>query len=329
MKNIEKVLKNRFLVKEINPDLSFVKKRKSIKILYGETFDLFGMTIDSLKYYFFLSLVHRYLEQTGAKVTSIVLVGDRAALMNDSAIEKNKLVVEGQKRVEFIKKIIQVYSLPVKPLLMSEMLKENKIPALIGTVEKYISTSDEAKKLLKKTVLTNRIKQEIKSGFLYSKEEIAIGTLFDIKIGPPREKNYDEVTRMIQRGNDINQLLSIYLQPSYPLGKDFSFFLSHPEIEEFGLTPYKAGSNKLQEFRIILGNTSYDDACQLISNSFESLETNIVHPVFDILVITDLARKFIENDFSEFASYKFEDISNLKGITQKQLEKYIYLPLSL
>ncbi len=329
MKNIEKILKNRFLVKEISPDLSVVEKRKSIKILYGETFDLFGMTIDSLKYYFFISLIHKYFEQSEIKVTSIVLVGDKAALMNDSAAEKDKLVVEGQKRVEFIKKIIQIYNLPIKPLLMSEILIENKMPTLIETVEKYISTSDESKKLLEKTVLKNRIRQEVKSGFQYSKEEIAIGILFDIKIGPPREKNYDEVTRMVQKGNDINQLLSIYLQPSYPLGKDFSFFINHPEIEEFGLTPYKAGSNKLQEFRIILGNTSYDDACQLISNSFESLEANIVHPVFDTLVITDLARKFIENDFSEFLSYKFEDISNLKGITQKQLKKYIYLPLSL
>jgi hypothetical protein len=212
---------------------------------------------------------------------------------------------------------------------MSEMLEEQKIPALIKNVEKYIDTSDEAKKFLTKTILKNRIKQEVKSNFQYSKEEVAIGTLFDIKIGPPREKNYDEVTRMIQRNNDINELISIYLQPSYPLGKDFSFFLNHPEIEEFGITPYKAGSNKLQESRIILGSTSYKESCRLLSDSFESLEINTVHPVFDSLVITDLARKFIENDFSEFASYKFEDISTLVGITQKQLEKYIYLPLSL
>ncbi len=329
MKNIEKILKNKLLVKEIIPGLSIVGKRKSIKLLYGETYDLLGMTIDSLKYYFFVSLIHKYFEQAGVNVVSIVLVGDRAATMNDSSVEKDKLVIEGQKRIELIKKVIQVYRLPIKPLLMSEMLKEQKIPALIKNVENYIDTSDEAKKFLTKTVLKNRIKQEVKSNFQYSKEEIAIGTLFDVKIGPPREKNYDEVTRMVQRNNDINELISIYLQPSYPLGKDFSFFLNHPEIEEFGITPYKAGSNKLQESRIILGKTDYRSACRLILDSFDSLEIETAHPIFDLLAITDLAKIFIEDEHSAFIDFKFKDISDLKKTVQKQIKKYIYIPLSL
>lgn len=329
MKNIEKILKNRFLVKEINPDLSVVEKRKSIKILYGETYDLLGMTIDSLKYYFFISLIHKHFEQSGVNVVSIVLVGDRASIMNDSSAEKDKLIIEGQKRVEFIRKVVQTYNLPIKPILMSEMLKENKIPALIRTVEKYIDSSDEAKKFLTKTVLQNRIKQEMKSNFQYSKEEIAIGTLFDIKIGPPREKNYDEVTRMIQKNNGISQLLSIYLQPTYPLGKDFSFFLNHPEIEEFGLTPYKAGSNKLQDSRIILVSTSYKESCRLLSDSFESLESDTAHPLLDMLNITEMAKKFMKNDFMGFKTPVFTNVDSLKSLIKKQIKDYIYKPLSL
>jgi hypothetical protein len=328
MKNVEKILKNRLLVKETDPAFSAVKKRKSIRILYGETYDLLGMTIDSLKYYFFTSLIHKYFEISGIKVTSIILVGDRATLMNDSSAEKDKLIIEGQKRIKLIKKIIQIYKLPIKPLLMSEMLKENKIPTLVGTVEKYVNTSDKAKKFLEKTVLKNKIKQETKSNFQYSKEEIAIGTLFDIKIGPPREKNYDEVTRMIQKNNNINQLISIYLQPSYPLGKDFPFFINHPEIEEFGLTPYKSGSNRLQENRIVIGQTNFEHSKRLIENSFLSKNPLLPNPVLDIYLISKMAEFFL-NSKSEMTEINLIDVLDLKKETCKSLHENIYKPLNL
>jgi len=108
----------------------------------------------------------------------------------------------------------------------------------------------------------------------------------------------------------------MYLTPTQPLGQNFAFFLTHPEIEEYGITPYKAGSNKLQDFRIILGETPLRRAKELLETSFESDKKETVHPVKDIYEITEGARMFLQKE-------------KIYPDTVAQLEEYIYKPLGL
>ena len=115
---------------------------------------------------------------------------------------------------------------------------------------------------------------------------------FDLKVGPPRERFYDEAAAMIAKKLNIGCYKALYLTPTYPLGLDFVYFLLHPEIEEFGLTPYKAGSNKLQEHRIILGNTPIERVQELINTSFVPKHTGLPYPVRDLNAIVGLAKHF-------------------------------------
>lgn len=279
---------------------------KKLQLFYGETVDEFGMPIDCLKYYFALSKLQK---QSSAEAT--VVVADVASLLNDSAIQKQEQIkMSLHNRIELLNKIIAVYGLPITIRLMSELFETNEYKILrkkVGNVDLKI-----IEPLLSKTVPMHKLEEERKKKFQYALDAIATGLLFDIKIGPPRERFYDEAGEKIMPG----KLKSIYLTPTQPLGKNFAFFLTHPEIEEYGVTPYKAGSNKLQDFRIILGETSLVRAKKLLETSFESEKKETVHPVKDVYEITDMARVFLQKE-------------KIYQKTHVSLEEYIYKPLGL
>ena len=161
-------------------------------------------------------------------------------------------------------------------------------------VQNVVSNSTEIQLMLQKTVLQNRIRQEDKTTYKYASEAIATALLFDLKVGPPRERFYDEAALLIAKKLGRKNYGSIYLTPTYPLGLDFIYFLLHPEIEKFGLTPYKAGSNKLQDNRIILGKTSINRLQELILSSFVPKQKGLPDPVGDLHSIVDLAKHFMK-----------------------------------
>ena len=45
---------------------------------------------------------------------------------------------------------------------------------------------------------------------------------------------------------------------AFQLVENYLFYLINPEIEKYGLTPYKAESNKLENNRIVIGKTSLE-----------------------------------------------------------------------
>ena len=96
---------------------------KPIRILYGETYDQYGITIDSLKYYFFLAILSNKLKGLGINSESVVLIADRASILNKSATDKVGLVNEGKKRLEQCQSISQKYNLQIKFQLMSEYVR--------------------------------------------------------------------------------------------------------------------------------------------------------------------------------------------------------------
>lgn len=278
---------------------------KKIQLFYGETVDEFGMPIDCLKYYFALSTLQKQLS-----ADATVVVADVASFMNDSTVQKREQIKSSLKRrIKLLEKIILMYRLPIKIRLMSEIFMTDEYKRIRAEVAKIDLKVIEP--ILSKTILPNKLAEERKKKFQYAFDAIATGLLFDVKIGPPRERFYDEAGDKIMPG----KLKSIYLTPTQPLGKNFAFFLTHPEIEEYGVTPYKAGSNKLHDFRIILGETSIAKAKMLINTSFESNNPDTVHPVKDIHAITEMAREFLGVKISKD--------------TLSQLCECIYAPLGL
>ena len=259
-----------------------VLKKPGVNILYGETHDLLGITVDSLKYYLFVALFP----------DSTILIADTASTINQSSGDGQTILEEGKRRLVQIQEIIQTYHLPVRVQLMSELFKERHVQDLIEQVQRVVAATPEIQSMLQKTVLQNRIRQEDKSAYRYAAEAIATSLLFDLKVGPPRERFYDEAAMLIATALKRECYKSIYLTPTYPLGLDFLYFLLHPEIEEFGLTPYKAGSNKLQDYRIILGKTIPEQIQKLINTTFVPKPAGLPDPVGDLKNIIHLAKHF-------------------------------------
>jgi len=118
MKNKQTIINelfNKLLVKEVVPSVEEIIKRaetkKTMKLIYGETYDLFGLTIDSLKYYFYLSLLHRELEGLGIKVVSNVIIGDLHSVKNQNVVNKGELLDKAGDRLKALKEIKTKYNL--------------------------------------------------------------------------------------------------------------------------------------------------------------------------------------------------------------------------
>lgn len=262
-------------------------------ILYGETYDLLGITVDSLRYYLFVSILHKVLQGVGISVESTILIADTASTINPSSGETQIILEEGKKRLAQINEIIKVYNLPIKARLMSEFFGQNDVQELIQSVQSVVVGSNELQIMLQKTVLQNRIRQEDKTAYKYGAEAVATALLFDLKIGPPRERYYDEVAAVIAPQVKKSCYSSLYLTPTYPFGLDFVYFLMHPEVEEYGLTPYKAGSNKLEDYRIVLGQTSLERVSDLMDTSYVPKQAGLPDPVGDIIATAKLAGFFL------------------------------------
>lgn len=326
------LLENKYLIKSALPSIAKiiekVKKEKQVRLVYGETYDMFGLTVDSLKYYFFLSLLHETLKSMRINVTSTVIIGDLHSVKNKLVVNKNELLKNAEDRIILINKIRNIYKLKFEAVLMSDHVKDKNFQNRLKIIKPIFQSSNELKDLAKKTVLKNRLSQEEENEYQYTLEEVAIITGFDIKIGPPREIYFDQIARSL--GSKVNNLsfCGIYLNPTYPLGLNFDYFINHPEIEEFGLTPYKAGSNKLQENRIIIGQSSFEQSKKLIENSFISRNPFLPNPVLDIYLISKMA-EYLINSKKELFEVDPVSLIDLKKKTCESLYQNIYKQLIL
>jgi len=284
--SVSELLARRQLVHSALPTVSHVSEKlnacKHIRLVYGETYDEFGPTIDSLKYYFFVALLKRELEKMGTVVDATIIVGDLHSTMNKLVKDKEALLGESAQRLQFVCKISDRFKLNLKPVRMSELFQETSFSERLKTIRPAFENSPELREVARTTVLRNRLKQEEQVGFQYTLEEVSLITGYDVKIGPPREAQYDRIARSVGSSVGNKDFCGLYLTPAYPLGVGFDYFISHPEIEEYGLTPYKAGSNKLQANRILLGKTGRATCKELISMSFTPINPALPNAVFDL-----------------------------------------------
>ena len=86
---------------------------------------------------------------------------------------------------------------------------------------------------------------------MHSFDEIATIIDLDLKVGPPREDLYDGIARDIATRQGKAGPMSLFLTPTFPLGKNWAYFFANDGIEDHGITAYKAGSKRLQDFRIL------------------------------------------------------------------------------
>jgi hypothetical protein len=125
--NLETLLSQKGLVLQA-PNMEEIKarailKQEPIKVFYGETYDEYGNTVDSMKYYFFVSEFAKSLENEGYKAEPIILIADTAACRNVSTRLKEKFFNFGEERKDFVKKVNQVYGLNLSIIKMSDFIE--------------------------------------------------------------------------------------------------------------------------------------------------------------------------------------------------------------
>jgi hypothetical protein len=275
-----------------------------MRILYGETFDDKGHSIDSLKYYLFVDLLSKVLsEKYGVKVEPTILVADLGVFRNEpDQMEKNRELAKA--RVAFANKAKEIYGCDYQVALLSEISQTPEFAAKLEKIREVTMGNEEMIKIIETTVPADRLEEERKRQYAYPFEEIAMILGYDIKMGPPREQLYDDTANLFLQHFKVDPLLAVYLTPSYPLGLEYGAYLGMPNMAAYGLTPYKVGSGKLAANRIAVGSTTPDEAKKLIMATPISRSPKKPNPLIDISIIAELAREHLKGEFGPIHTYE-------------------------
>ncbi len=297
---LEKLLSQKGLVLQ-SPSMTKITARadstdKPLKIFYGETYDEEGHPIDSMKYYFFVSNLANVLEAQGHQTEPMILVADTAACRNVSKALNVKYIKLGEERARFVQSVSEKYGLNLNVIKMSDYLYTDEFQNVLDRIIETCRSNPELMKKVEKSVPESKLDIERKKGFAYSFDEIATIIDLDIKVGPPREDLYDNIAREIANRENLPGVMSLFLTPTFPLNKNWAYFFANKGIEEHGITAYKAGSKQLQDYRIIIGKTTPEEARVLINNSFISTDSELPNPVLDIGIISEMARQKLEKE---------------------------------
>jgi hypothetical protein len=323
--NIERLLSTRGLVTQA-PKPNDVRLRAEqaapspAKLFYGETYDDKGQTIDSMKYYFFLSEMASSLKNEGFNVDPFILVADSAACRNVGEDQQRQYMSLGKERFQFVERVNEIYNTGLKIIKMSDYINTPEFIEKRSKIMETCKKKPELMEAIEKTVPESKIEIERNKGFLYSFDEIATIINLDLKIGPPREDLYDNVAREIAKQRGEKELISLFLSPTFPMGMKWSYFFINEGIEDHGITAYKAGSKRLQRNRIIVGKSDPDYIKNLINESFISSNPALPNPVLDTGIICEMARKKLEKDDSPITLA--DDFYEGK-ISEKQLKEKV------
>ena len=300
---LEQILSTRGLVQQ-TPSADGIRERarlvspQPIKLFYGETYDNKGNTLDSMKYYFFVAELADALREEGFTIDPVILIADTAACRNVKDELERSYMMLGTDRTSFVEKVNEVYGTNLRVVRMSEYIGS---PEFVQEREEIMQTCKADPKLMdgvEKTVPESKIDIERKKGFLYSFDEITTIINLDVKVGPPREDLYDNIARQIVQERGTRGVQSLFLTPTFPLGMNWAYFFGTEGIEKHGITAYKAGSKRLQRQRVVVGKSNPDYIRQLLSDSFISTDPALPNPVLDIGIISEMARRRLEQDHS-------------------------------
>jgi len=331
--SIESLLATNGLIKE-TPTAEAILSRADrvspspIRLFYGETYDDKGHTIDSLKYYLFVSNLAESLRKVGRLTDPTILIADAAACRNVGTENQSYYMVLGEERANFVKKVNEVYKTGLHVVKMSEYINS---PDFVNEREKIMEQCRANPSLMedvKKTVPESKVEIEAKKGFMYSFDEITTIIDLDVKVGPPREDLYDNVARTIAEKSGKKQVMSLFLTPSFPIGMNWAYFFANEGIEDHGITAYKAGSKRLQGNRVVIERSNPDYVRELINKSFISPNRSLPNPVLDIGIICEMAKNRLEGNESpitladDFYEGRISE-RNLKEKVGVDVEQYV------
>ena len=330
---LDDLLLQKGLVFDYSPIESIKRRMEDVgdgklQILYGETYDEFGDPIDSVKYYLFVANLVDVLKKVAVKTDARILVADTAASRNVPPEEEESVMNLGRIRGQFVNKVKRVYNCDYKLQYMSEFIETPEFQQRLKRLQTVCKADPLLMRMIEKSAPPDKLEITRRQGFLYSFEEIATIHDLDLKVGPPRETVYDEITKEISKREGTKELLSIYLTPSYPLDVKFDYFIRHPEIERDGLTPYKAKSKGMTDHRILIGKSTENNVKNLIENSFLSTNSTLPNPALDMAIIAEMAKQRLEGRLqpitlhNDFYSGKISP-ADLKQMAIKNVTKYV------
>lgn len=298
------------------------------KVFYGETFDDGGDTVDSMKYYFFVSMLSSGLNEMGHKTKPVVLVADSAVCRNFPEDERKKYMGIGAQRSDFIKRVASNYRINLDVVRMSDYIDTPEFQNKVAEVTEYCKKDQKLMKMIEQSVPEDRLEAEKLKGFAYSFDELATIEDIDFKVGPPREDLYDRISREIASRRGSRSPDSIFLEPSFPVGLNWNFFFKNEQIEKYGITAYKANSSGLGRFRIIIGKTDSHEADKLIRRSYVPKNPKLPNPVLDLGIISEMARILVDKkpgkiDIHEMFYSGQISVDQLKARVSEGLSQYI------
>ena len=259
-----------------------------ISIVYGETYDQFGPTFDSLKYYCWLSLFRRSISaHLGVEAKAEVLIADVATTRNEVEIS-DELLESGLRHQRDTEELVRRMNLEIGVILQSSFFGDPAFLKRLDLVKNTVAHDAVAMSSVRNTVADKYRADEEAKGWTYALEEIASILPFDVKVGPPREQYYDDPARIVAADVGIDALVSILLTPTLPLGLPMSTFLKDPDLAISGVTPYKAGSKGLRMNRILLGPEMGTRAKTLLESTPVLRKTGVANPILELAGVCDL-----------------------------------------
>lgn len=300
-------------------------EKRPLRILYGETFD--GTNpIDSLRYYFFVSLLSSAITSCfGLETNSTVLIADTAEYINRPN-DTGTVLFQAKKRLQFANCIKSKYG-------CSYTVKLQTDSDTTGTMDLGYEGLDspEMRSMLRSTVPKHRLEQEMANGFKYTMSEIGEILRHDIKVGPPREAVYDNLAATIATNIGFKYApLAIHLTPAYPFGMKFGEYAGIGDMHCHGLVPYKS-LGRFEQNRIIIGKTSEEKATGLINSTELSRSRHRPNPIFPVLSIAEMAECHLSGRFEHMELYDAFYRQNMRednSVTANELREMACFGLS-
>ena len=272
---------------------------RPFRMMYGETFDEGGNTVDSLKYYLFVDQLARSIRgQFGIEVRATVLIADLGVYRNSPG-EEERMRPFAENRRQFALKAKEMYGCEFEVELLTDLVASQSFESRLEKTRKIVFSDASLLKMIEGTVPEDRLEKERERGFSYSLDELCTILGLDVKVGPPRERLYDNMSNSLIQHFDELPLLGVYLYPTYPIGLQYGNYMSSQPIVMYGLTPYKVGSSGMSKNRIVLGSTSQEEATRLIYETQTTLSPTKPNPVLDIAITAEMARQHIRKDFGK------------------------------
>lgn len=311
---LEKYLSQKGLVNKVLtiPEIiSLSKGDNKINIVMGQTFDS-GQPLDMMKYaIFMMDLKDLISQESKGIVKSSWIIADHFMTSINKEKSFNEATNQAKKRINYLKKLNQIYSGNIEFVLSSQLIKSKEYKNNLLMFKELCERNHDLKKQLLESVPLDRRSNPL--AFNYALEELAtiqtLGT--QIKIGPPYEAKYDIPAREFSKNGGIKKYSAIYLTKCLPLGNPSINNSIQEEINNFGVLPYKINSKGLARNRIDPTKDNLQKVNTLIDR------TNHKENLLGLLVILEMAKRRLYTKAVGLDYFASEYNGLLRGIQDK------------